>query len=121
MRPRLLILVASILAAAAAPAAAQVEEEPFVTRRILSGECPRVEPGQEIVVCGRRDEDDRYRLPLRSDRFDPRAGIASVSRERNRLLEGEAGGLGSCTNVGPGGMTGCFGKGVDRRRQQLGR
>ena len=84
--------------------------------------CPERAPNDEIVVCGRRREYSPYRLPPpREQRFDPWGGVASVSRERNRLMEGELGGLGSCTNIGPGGMTGCHEKGVQRSRQQRGK
>jgi hypothetical protein len=87
--------------------------------RLVSGRCAGSRE-QEIVVCGRRDEDRRYRLPPQ-ERFDPKGPVASVSRERNRLLEGERGGLGSCSVVGPNGMTGCLEFGVQRKRQQTGR
>lgn len=84
--------------------------------------CPERKPEDDIVVCGRRRQYSPYRLPpVENPRFDPWAGVASVSRERNKLMEGELGGLGSCTNIGPGGMTGCHEKGVQRSRQQRGK
>jgi hypothetical protein len=36
-------------------------------------------------------------------------------------MEGERGGLGSCSVVGPNGMSGCVELGVQRKRQQTGR
>ena len=85
--------------------------------------CENAPAGEEIVVCGERESDERYRLPLvRDQRFDPRGNVDSVSRERNRLLGTTQGGtLGSCTNVGPNGMTGCLNQGVWQRREQKGR
>ena len=85
--------------------------------------CENAPAGEEIVVCGERESDERYRLPLvRNQRFDPNGNVDSVSRERNRLLGTNAGGtLGSCTNVGPNGMTGCHNQGVWQRREQKGR
>ena len=62
---------------------------------------------EEIVVCGRRNEAERYRLPIRPDGFDVNGPIPSVSRERHRLYEVGETGLYSCSNVGPGGYTGC--------------
>jgi hypothetical protein len=121
-------LVHMLLVGLAVPAAAQVpEQEPgdAVSRlntKPFSLTCPERKPGDDIVVCGRRRQYSPYRLPPpREQRFDPRAGVASVSRERNKLMEGELGGLGSCTNIGPGGMTGCHEKGVQRSRQQRGK
>ncbi|HEX8191431.1 MAG TPA: hypothetical protein VF552_00885 [Allosphingosinicella sp.] len=88
-----------------------------------SADCENRPAGDEIVVCGERESDERYRLPLvRNQRFDPKGNVDSVSRERNRLLGTNAGGtLGSCTNVGPNGMTGCLNQGVWQRREQKGR
>jgi hypothetical protein len=78
--------------------------------------CPRGGPSEDIVVCGRRDE--RYRLPLRDQHFDPGGPQESVARERGRLLEGGEAGIGSCSTAGPGGHTGCFAQQVKRRQQQ---
>ena len=67
--------------------------------------CPKV----EITVCGRRDavERSRYRspLPLDYEPGDPRA--RSVSAARNGLFDYDAGGVGTCSSVGPGGASGC--------------
>jgi hypothetical protein len=86
-------------------------------------DCENRPSGEEIVVCGERESDERHRLPLvRNRRFDPNGDVDSVSRERNRLLGTNAGGtLGSCTNIGPNGMTGCLNQGVWQRREQRGR
>ena len=74
----------------------------------------------ELVVCGRRIEPDRYRLPLRPNGFDKKGTIDSVSRERHRLMEEGDAGTGSCSPVGLGGSTGCFNRSVRRRCQQEG-
>ena len=60
----------------------------------------------EVVVCG-RPERSPFRLPPSADRFDPDGPIDSVSRERHRLIDHGAFGIGSCSTVGPGGWTGC--------------
>lgn len=69
--------------------------------------CDRAAQGEDIVVCGRRNEAERYRLPIRPDGFDVDGTIPSVSRERHRLYEVGDSGLYSCSTVGPGGYTGC--------------
>ena len=70
--------------------------------------CPAAQSPDEIVVCARRPEEERYRLrtvePEPGDRVVEQGGTA-------RLLGGDdvrlAGGTGSCTTVGPGGVAGC--------------
>jgi hypothetical protein len=61
----------------------------------------------DITICGRRDGVGGYRLP-EQDGFDPSGTVDSVSRERHRLLDVGATGIGSCSTVGPGGWTGCM-------------
>jgi len=60
----------------------------------------------EIVVCGRQERSP-YRLPEPPPGFDPDGGVDSVSRERHSLYEVGETGIGSCSNVGPGGTSGC--------------
>ncbi|HEY0013209.1 MAG TPA: hypothetical protein VGB79_10210 [Allosphingosinicella sp.] len=114
------------LALAAATANAQPvgppAPEPRIRAALPAAGCERPATREEIVVCGERESDERYRLPLvRDRRFDPRGNVDSVSRERNRLLGGSSAPLGSCTTVGPNGMTGCHSQGVWQRREQRGR
>ena len=78
--------------------------------------CPRTTSG-EIVVCARRPERERYRVP-------------EVFREGQRLRDGESWaaraetvenegqtGIGSCSAVGPGGFTGCWEEMMRQYRQ----
>jgi hypothetical protein len=117
-------LVAALLAigtVAVQPARLPAPQPPRVAPS--AAECEAARAGEEIVVCGERESDERHRLPMvRDHRFDPQGNVDSVSRERNRLLGTTQGGtLGSCTNVGPNGMTGCLNQGVWQRREQKGR
>ena len=83
--------------------------------------CRQPQAVDEIVVCGQREPDEQHRLPLvQAERFDPRGPVDSVSRERNDLLGPAGTPLGSCNNVGPGGMTGCLNQRVWRSREQNG-
>lgn len=98
------------LAALSAPAAAQEAPEPKVNQLIIYGDdkCPEGQ-GDEIVVCARKAESERYRIP-------------SILRESNspdneawtnKVLAYETvgrSGTQSCTPVGPGGWTGCSSK-----------
>lgn len=85
-----------LLSQAAQPAAAAV--------------VPPCRPGredQEVVVCGRKEHEQRYRLPEWNGEFDPNGDTPSVHLERRRLFDLGATGIGSCSTVGPGGWTGC--------------
>ena len=100
---------ALVLFPAGVAAAAQQDAGAVIRIPLLAGECEGARGGDEIVVCGQRNrERSPFRLPEEPDRgFDPDAGVDSVSRERNRLMEPGASGTGSCSPVGPGGWTGC--------------
>jgi hypothetical protein len=105
-------LCAASACLAAAPAAAQAPPTPAPAPP-ASAAAPTIVPDcsnrrtQEIVVCGRRGERSAFRLPPQPEGFDPDGAMPSVSRERHRLYEVGQTGIGSCTNVGPGGWTGC--------------
>lgn len=92
----------------AAPAAAQ-DARSAIAEIIVYGNdpCPR-STDDEVVVCARRPEAERYRIPERL-----REGGSLQSRTawsaRARALEyvGRSGPQ-SCSPVGPGGHTGCL-------------
>ena len=88
------------------------------SREVAIGECKAVDPG-EIIVCGSRKRDERYRLPDRSNvPFDPAGDMKSVMNERvGWAAEGDSG-TQSCSAVGPGGWTGCMVKGWKQERDQ---
>lgn len=71
--------------------------------------CP-TSTGDEIVVCARRDEKDRYRIPkeLRGQEA-PGSTVNEAWTNRVRSIEyvGRSG-TQSCSPVGSGGFTGCF-------------
>lgn len=130
MRPLLIAIPFALLAAPAlaqqpgvaapeAAAAASTGAEPRVNQLIIYGEdpCP---PGSndEIIVCARLPEDDRFRIPpnLRNNPNDP------VNQSwANRALElsyvGRSG-TDSCSTVGGGGFTGCFNQLVTQARAE---
>ena len=87
------------------------------TREVSRQEC-RVVDSNEIIVCGRRKPDERYRLPDRDGPFDPSGDTYSVMRERERWAEGGEAGIQSCGPVGPGGWTGCMVQQWKRESQQ---
>ncbi len=71
--------------------------------------CPKSTDPNEIIVCARRPDEDRYRIPP-GVRSDAQALSPNVANRRNLLGDdagGAGGGIGSCSAVGPGGGTGC--------------
>ena len=69
--------------------------------------CPKGE-GDEIVVCARMPDNDRFRIP-KELRTDPNSPAVQSWANRARSIEYVgAEGTGSCSPTGAGGFTGCF-------------
>lgn len=108
-------------AAEAAPTggvtAANIDDVP-VNQLIVYGDDPCPSTEEEITICVRLTEDDRYRIPesLRNNPNDP-----DNQSWTNRAIElsyvGRTG-IGSCTPVGPGGTAGCFNQIVQQARAE---
>ncbi|KQN39733.1 hypothetical protein ASG37_07095 [Sphingomonas sp. Leaf407] len=90
----------------ATPAAAQVQNGTLVIYG--NDKCPTNTNGEEIVVCVRRSEQERFRIPkeLRELEVTPENESWAMRAEANQNVG--ATGTGSCSTVGPGGQTGCF-------------
>jgi hypothetical protein len=93
-----------------APAGAQQAQE-RIHRLIVYGRdpCPRGANGDEIVVCARRPETERYRIPreLRDRPGDDPESTSWAARAEALEYVGRTG-IQSCSTVGPGGFTGCW-------------
>jgi hypothetical protein len=109
MKAALPLLAAAVLAVAPAHSQGSTEPPERIVRVTVYGSdpCPRGS-GEEIVVCARRPNSERYRIPE-----ELRPGSTSPENEswaeRARSLEyvGRTG-IQSCSTVGPGGFTGCW-------------
>ncbi|APG62471.1 hypothetical protein LPB140_06365 [Sphingorhabdus lutea] len=68
--------------------------------------CPKA-TGDEILVCGQLDEEERYRIPpvLRSNPNDPQ--IQPLDQRIKTLSRISASGINSCSPSGAAGFTGC--------------
>ncbi len=108
-----LLAAAALLALAAPVQAQQTTAGPpaeKVKQVIVYGKdpCP-ISEGDEIVVCARQDEKERYRIPenLRGEEPGSTRNEAWTNRVRSVEYVG-ASGTNSCSPVGGGGFTGCF-------------
>lgn len=103
---RLLALPLLICGFAAAPALAQGEEE-RVNMVIVYGDdsCP-VSTADEITVCARKDEGERFRIPAPLRFSDDPENVAWTQRVERYETIGDFGAL-SCSPTGAGGFTGC--------------
>ena len=105
------------MASFAAPAAAQTQNGGVL---VIYGNdvCPTDANGNEIVVCSRRPESERYRIPkdLRDTEIKPenRSWATRVDDVQNAGRTG----IRSCSAVGAGGMTGCLGDMISRGAQE---
>jgi hypothetical protein len=101
-------LLAGVVAAAPAAAAAKPGDEK-VNQLIVYGNDPCKKSSEdEIVVCVRKPERERYRIPerLRDDPNDPKN--QSWANNAQALEYVGRSGIGSCSPSGAGGWTGCF-------------
>jgi hypothetical protein len=108
------------LALPEAPAAAQApgsgDEIGYV---IVYGNdpCPR-STDSEVVVCARKPETERYRIPERYRESGPRQTRQSWAQKAKAFeYVGQTGTM-SCSAVGPGGYTGCLQNMIDRAKAE---
>ena len=108
--------------AAAAPAATQVAgpADVRVNQLIIYGDdpCPESTDPNEITVCARLPDSDRYRVPpsLRDKPNEP-ASNSWANRATELSYVGRTG-TDSCSTVGGGGFTGCFNQIVNQARAE---
>lgn len=75
--------------------------------------------GDEVVICARRPDRDRYRVPERFREPDKLTGDHESWAYRAEQLEMVgAGGIMSCSPVGPGGASGCLQQLINQSRGQ---
>lgn len=112
---RFVLNAAFVLGTAAMLAPAPADAQNYRSRTVLVyGEdpCPTSTNPDEIIICARRPEEERYRIPKDVREADKAAAIArqdNVGAQRAELASGRASatGIGSCSTVGPGGVMGC--------------
>ena len=79
--------------------------------------CPR-STDDDIVVCNRRPEEERYRLAPNLRPSGTRQERSSWANQAQELNNVGATGIGSCSAVGPGGSSGCLIQDINRAVQE---
>ncbi|HLO19841.1 MAG TPA: hypothetical protein VK192_05050 [Sphingomicrobium sp.] len=107
-----LLSVATIAVAggySALPTPAVAQAQPNVAEIIVYGSdpCPRSTDDQ-VVVCARRPEAERYRIPPNMRQSGTPQEMESWARKSQSLSTVGATGINSCSPVGPAGYTGCL-------------
>jgi hypothetical protein len=112
--PALLMPLLAAAATVCSPAAAQEGPDEKYNQVIVYGDDPCPEStGDEIIVCARLDEAERYRIPEILRDSDAPENVAWTERVRELETVGAFGTL-SCTPTGPGGALGCTQKLIDQ-------
>src|SRR5690242_21414831 len=95
--------------AAALPEAALAQAAPSVAEIIVYGSdpCPRSTDDQ-VVVCARRPEAERYRIPPNMRQSGTPQQMESWAVRSKSLETAGNTGVNSCSPVGPAGYTGCL-------------
>lgn len=116
-----LMIAAAVAAAAfagfgaASPAAAQGSERVLIVYG--KDPCPTTKAGEEIVVCARKPESERYRIPEELRTTNPGPNDRWSDRAKSLEYVG-ASGTSSCSATGGGGWTGCWSKLMNQARDE---
>jgi len=108
----------AVFASGSAPASAQQEAGDKVNTVIVYGddECPQ-STDNEIVVCARMEENERYRIPEALRQSNDPANEPWANKVRAYETVGSFGAL-SCSPVGSGGELGCTAKMIEAAYQE---
>ncbi len=102
---------------AALPAQSRADRQRGQVRQIIvygNDPCPRGE-GDEVIVCARRPDSERFRVPETLRTPADRPARSNLQRDREHR-EVAATGPESCSTVGPGGASGCLIRDINRSR-----
>jgi hypothetical protein len=110
-RSVLALAAASAAAAALLPAPAGAQDDK-VHRLVVYGRdaCPRAQSDDEIIICARRPETERYRIPkeLRDSIAEDDPESTSWAARAEDLEYVGRSGVQSCSTAGSGGVSGCW-------------
>ncbi len=110
-------LIAGI-ALSSAPATAQ-DRNGRIAEIIVYGNdpCPR-STDDEVVVCARKPESERYRIPEKYRPSGSRQARQAWANHAQSIEYAGRTGINSCSPVGPAGYTGCLKQMIDQARAE---
>jgi hypothetical protein len=117
------LILVTLLSAVALPGPAMAQpssgEREKIRQIIVYGAdpCPRG-TGKDIVVCARRPESERYRIPKGVREPEETQDSESWANKAERLEMVGRTGIQSCSPVGPGGATGCLEQFIKQSRDE---
>ena len=119
---RLTIILAASAAAVGGSAvlpAPAVAQQGNIAEIIVYGTdpCPRSTDDQ-VVVCARRPEAERYRIPEKLRPSGTRQQTEAWANKARTIETVGATGINSCSPVGPAGTTGCLTRVINEARNQ---
>ena len=120
MRILPMVIVTMAFGAGAAIGQSPSQSERETVRRIIvygTDPCPR-SSGDEVIVCARRPESERYRVPGALREEEPTQDSESWSAKAEALERVGRTGIQSCSPVGPGGGTGCLEQLIRQAREE---
>ena len=112
-------IAASFAGNAIAQQASETDDGSKIAEIIVYGNdpCPR-STDDAIVVCARKPESERYRIPERYRDSGPRQTRQSWAQKAKSFEYVGRSGIQSCSAVGPGGNTGCLQNMIDRAKSE---
>ena len=110
---------AAVAGVAAVPEPALAQANGNVAEIIVYGNdpCPRSTDDQ-VVVCARRPEAERYRIPEKLRESGTRQQTQAWAKNARAIESVGATGINSCSPVGPAGATGCLQQVIREAREQ---
>lgn len=116
-----LTLAATGLAAGlmAFPSAGRAQNSDNISEIVVYGNdpCPR-STDDEVVVCARKPETERYRIPEKYRQSGPAQTRRAWANKARAFETVSATGINSCSPVGPAGYTGCLTQVINQARQE---
>jgi hypothetical protein len=111
------LVITALALAGGATAQAEPDDRPVIRMTIYGNDrCPP-STSERVVVCARRPERERYRIPERL-RDNPDQSEESWAADAQALETVGDTGPQSCSTVGPGGFTGCWEEMIRQARRE---
>jgi len=114
-----LVATAAIAAGTAALPTPALAQQDAISEVIVYGTdpCPR-SSNNEVVVCARKPEGERFRIPEKLRSGGPRQERQAWAKRAKALETVGSTGTFSCSPVGPGGFTGCLTQVINQAKRE---